>query len=180
MEITEKNDDSVLVVESPIEFVLIGTLDNRRVIIAKSRLAKIDLLSSRLKKSKDSYISLYQKILNPKVSKKPHFVESVYIKKIGMSRYDNLEFVWRGIASRNDVKIIEDVLNNSVINIYIDINKKNSRSELEWIISELVFVANELGNRTYQRIIKRKIVLLIFMILYMIASIYAILVLFPK
>lgn len=169
MQMIGRNDQNILIVDSPVEFVLIGTFHNRRVVLAKSSSAQIDLLSARIKeRSKDSF---YDQFLKFKIEKKPLMVESVYVRKSGMDRYDNIEFVWRGLATKNNINFLKQILNNNVSYIYTDINN-NQESELDWIIAELVFFANEFSNKRYQLLSHINIFMYVFASLYLCIAIY--------
>ncbi|HFF4933985.1 TPA: hypothetical protein ACGDKW_003941, partial [Acinetobacter baumannii] len=164
-----RNDQNILIVESPIEFVLIGTFHNRRVVLAKSSSAQIDLLSARIKeRSKQSF---YNQFFKFKIEKKPLIVESVYVRKSGMDRYDNIEFVWRGLATKNNIDFLNEILNNNVSYIYTGINNYQ-KVELDWIIAELVFFANEFNNKRYQVLSNINIFMYFFAFLYFCIFIY--------
>ncbi|MCJ1925086.1 hypothetical protein MUB02_16265, partial [Acinetobacter baumannii] len=92
-------------------------------------------------------------------------VESVYVRKSGMDRYDNIEFVWRGLATKNNIDFLNEILNNNVSYIYTGINNYQ-KVELDWIIAELVFFANEFNNKRYQVLSNINIFMYFFAFLY--------------
>lgn len=170
MQVIEKIDENILIVDSPIEFVLIGTMNNRRIVLAKSRDAKIDLLSSQI----DEAVNFSSKkiLLNLKFSKKALAVDSKFIRKSGMDRYDNLKFVWRGLANKQDIAHLRDTINMSASLMYIDINKKNQKDELEWLIAELIYLANDFNSRRYHKLIQLNFVFYSFLLIYLFVVLY--------
>ncbi|MFW2791998.1 hypothetical protein [Acinetobacter baumannii] len=104
----EKNEMQELIVDSPVEFVLIGTYLNERVIIARSTNYEIDLLSEFSDSVSFKKKSYFSNFLSIDSSFKILNISSGYVRKSGMDRTDTLKFVWRGLGTDSKMQKILD------------------------------------------------------------------------
>lgn len=137
-----------IILESPIEFILIGTINNRRTILAKSKDAKVDLRSySSFDFLFEKKINSTKKIINSfiflnKIELKPMKINS---KNFSMkdpdfssnNRLDNLTFIWRGLASESYQEVISDIFNKQCYSISYSYFE-HDYEQFEWDLSDII------------------------------------------
>ncbi|EXD15358.1 hypothetical protein [Acinetobacter baumannii] len=186
------NNRQIIILDSPIEFMLIGTIENKRIVLAKSSEARVDL------KSYSSVTYFFEK---KKVRKKNKLEELFYLKNIELEplkvdsnvflfidkdedffknkRLDNLTFVWRGLASEADKEVIESLFDERSYSIvqsyyYQDIE------QLEWDVSDIISVCSFALDDRKNLLIKKKRFFQIFMSIYILMFFLMILLSFIK
>ncbi|HAV5900623.1 hypothetical protein [Acinetobacter baumannii] len=165
----EKNEMQELIVDSPVEFVLIGTYLNERVIIARSTNYEIDLLSEFSDSVSFKKKSYFSNFLSIDSSFKILNISSGYVRKSGMDRTDTLKFVWRGLGT--DSKM-QKILDQNAPLIYSDINRNRLDKNLKWILADLIFLANNSNKKALLKVKNNKIFILGFLILYLLFGIF--------
>lgn len=137
-----------IILESPIEFILIGTINNRRTILAKSRNAKVDLRSySSFDFLFEKKINNTKKIINPliflnKIELKPIKINSINFSTkdtdfSSINRLDNLTFIWRGLASESYQDVISKIFNKQCYSISYSYFE-NDYEQFEWDLSDII------------------------------------------
>ncbi|MFV5481815.1 hypothetical protein [Acinetobacter towneri] len=165
-----KNEVRELIVDSPIEFVLVGTYLNERVILARSRKYNIDLLSDiSIHNRKTNNVSKFFFVNStPRVN----HINSRLVRKSGMDRQDTLKFSWRGICNSEDFSKIQEILDMSTPLIYLDTYKGRLDNNLKWILADLVYIANEANKHSQSVSKKRKLINISFALVYIIFAIF--------
>lgn len=158
--------NKAITLNSPIEFIIIGTMNNERLILVKSQNAKIDLQSNLYLNFK---ISNLQKYFNYKKTPIRVNSEKFISNKIkenenklpnnNFDRLDNLTFIWRSRKSLNkhEYYTIKETFDRNILSIfkgymkqdieYVELNisdlivcciKKNEKDKKDLIIKSLL------------------------------------------
>lgn len=158
----------IVTLNSPVEFYLIGTVNNKRTVLAKSTDANVDL------KSYASISYLFEK--NKKV-RKSILAETFYFQKIELEplkidshafqffyeqseldvgqRLDNLTFVWRGLASLGDKGYLADLFDERSHSIFEALHL-NDKEQFEWDLSDIISACDLASKNRIVLLSKRK------------------------
>lgn len=137
-------------VDSPVEFVLIATIGGERCVAAKSKGARIDLISYAQKIAKNRDFSHKYKRINVTIA--PNFdelevfsVDSEPLENIYHPNYDfrlsELTFVWRGVADDDLLRNVKSKFDQVASDIVKSLEFKGAR--LEWPLSVIIAECNE-------------------------------------
>jgi hypothetical protein len=178
----ETNEIQELILDSPIEFVLIGTYLNERVIIARSTNYEIDLLSELSDKTDYDNKSIFLKLMSFNIDStfKISNISSELVRKSGMDRMDNLKFVWRGIPSMSDKNMMQKILDINTPLIYLDINRKRLDRNLKWILADLIYLANNSNNKNLLKIKNNRVIFWALLSMYIFFGILVFILFFLK
>lgn len=148
----EKQYSNTVMVESPVEFVLIGPVfDDLRVLI-KSNNAGIDLIGY----SQDEYQNIFSKTQS--IFQSSLIPQKVYSKNFDQIRFthvDNSEqssiehfrpsvykFVWRGVNSKKHNELINNIFNESLPDLIIAF-KNHDLGRIEWKLAILISICSD-------------------------------------
>lgn len=143
--------------DSPVEFVLVGVVRNRRAVVAKSKGAQIDLVAYAQKEYAHNGESSHPLRLFPfpiRAQLKPISVDSqptnFYSNHVYDERASEWTFVWRGAAySRHEEEIMKEfqLRITDIVRAFDD----NSISHLEWAISPIIDLCNRATSYTKRK-----------------------------
>jgi len=167
-----RKNNRVIILDSPIEFILIGTINNKRTVISQSRNAKIDL------KSYASMSVFLEKptnnILDMKINLIPIKVEAEVEINSEFTRDDTLTFIWRGLASTKDKELIKNIFNEYSSNIFYAYTR-NYDDDFEWFLSDIITLCNQILEKNHNKIAKKRFFYSITLAIYIIITIVVIL-----
>ncbi|MGK4091552.1 hypothetical protein AB0Y29_16235 [Enterobacter hormaechei] len=134
--------------DSPVEFVLVGVIGNRRSVVAKSKGAKLDLIAyAQRKGSKSSGALLHSNVLFfPKLTNLvPMAVDSqpkmFYRNHDSDTRASEWTLVWRGAAYNRHMDLIKKELELRIDSIVLAFETESLNS-LEWALSPVIDLCN--------------------------------------
>ncbi|MDR9562446.1 hypothetical protein R4463_14830 [Acinetobacter baumannii] len=143
-------DKEIINLKSPVEFYLIGTVNNKRTVLAKSIDANIDLksyatISYLFEKNKKANKSFLEELFYSKKNEfEPLKVDTnafqYFSEFLGLDksqRLDNLTFVWRGLASQKDKEYIKELFDDRSHSIY-EALYANDYEQFEWDLSDII------------------------------------------
>jgi len=144
-----------VIVNSPIEFIILGTINNERAILVKSSNAQVDLQSSLYKYIGVERISPFSNFLFSKdkdlrpiqidskkfISNKIKENESK-LPNNTFERLDNLTFIWRGVINTSDMDLIQKIFDRNIISIYKSYMNQDIET-IEYEVSDLIFLCLE-------------------------------------
>lgn len=145
--------------DSPIEFALIGTLNNVPAVLAKSKGAQIDLAAYAQNSFDEENIPksspFFVEILFPKAQNLRPFsittVVEISPNEFGFgTRRPVLTLVWRGIQDPKLKSELDRLFEPLSINIMSAIGRR-SESELEWSLSPLIDLCNRAKLRNKEK-----------------------------
>lgn len=167
-----RKNNRVIILDSPIEFILIGTINNKRTVISQSRNAKIDLKSYA---SRSIFLEKpVSNLLDMKIKLIPIKVEADFEIDSEFIRDDTLTFIWRGLANTKDRKLIENIFDEYSKNIFYAYNR-NYDDDFEWFLSDIITLCNQVLEKTHNQIAKKRFFYAIALSIYIIITIALIL-----
>lgn len=144
-----------VIVNSPIEFIILGTINNERAILVKSSNAQVDLQSSLYKYVGYERVSSFPDFLfNKNKDLKPIQIDSkkfisTKIKENEsklpnntFERLDNLTFIWRGVINTSDIDLIQETFDRNIISIYKSYMNQDIET-IEYEVADLIFLCLE-------------------------------------
>jgi hypothetical protein len=144
-----------IVVNSPIEFIILGTINNERAILVKSNSAQVDLQSSLYKYIGYERFSPIPKIFfNRNKDLKPIQIDStkfisnkvkpneIKLPNNTFDRLDNLTFIWRGIQNKSNMELIQQTFDRNIMSIYKAYVSQDIET-IEYEVSDLIFLCIE-------------------------------------
>lgn len=149
---------TILVENSPIEFVLIGPNPVAKGVIAKSKNASIDLIGASA--SSNFYDEIYIERSTLSLVSRLFLIENTYGVRSSMlknitprskrSRRSEYEFFWRGFAQDRELEKIKIELRESATDIFLSLKEKNS-SAFDWHISRIVKLCYDANRKSKMR-----------------------------
>ena len=156
----------IVTLNSLVEFYLIGTVNNKRTVLAKSTDANVDLKSyasisylfeknKKVRKSILAEIFYFQKIeLEPLKIDSQAFQFYVQPELDSGQRLDNLTFVWRGLASSTDKLLLKDLFDERSHNLF-EALYLNNKEQFEWDLSDIIS-ACDLTTKNRKLVLSKK------------------------
>lgn len=168
-----------VVVNSPIEFIILGTINNERAILVKSSNAQVDLQSSLYKYvGHEKFRPLPKFFFNKNKDLKPIQIDStkfisnkvkpneIKLPNNTFERLDNLTFIWRGVQNNNNMELIQQTFDRNIISIYKAYVNQDIET-IEYEISDLIFLC--MDDIRYKEIkIEKMKILFLFLLTYLI------------
>jgi len=165
--------NKAITLNSPIEFIIIGTMNNERVTLVKSQNAKIDLQSNLYLNIK---FTIVQKYFNYKKIPMRVNSEKFISNKIkdnenklpnnNFDRLDNLTFIWRSRQplNKHEYFLIKEIFDRNILSIFKGYMKQDIEY-VEYNVSDLIAYCIEKNERDKKNLIS-KLVLLTSVIIY--------------
>lgn len=160
-----RKNNRVILLDSPIEFILIGTINNKRTVIAQSRNAKLDL---------KSYASMPVFLKRPtnhlfdiKIKLVPIKLESDVEILSDNIRDDTLTFIWRGLSSGKDNDYLQRIFDEYATNIFFAYTRGDD-DDFEWFLSDIVTLCSDILQKNYNMFARKRFFYLIILSMYII------------
>jgi hypothetical protein len=177
---TKINSITIIVRNSPIEFVVSGPFGGRDRILVRSENAGLELIGL-VAENDDSFtsrapslilLSLYR-IFRPGEFR-AHVVDSMFMPDLqpkSDARNSRLRFAWKGLGSRQYYQYIEDSLNSSLSDLYRGIYNSDI-DEVEFAIAPLIARCVKIDSRLRKRINNYSFILVAYAAAIIVAGIY--------
>lgn len=162
--------------ESPVEFVLVGTVGLKRAVVAKSKGAQIDLMAyaQRYKYNDDDMINRFNFLSLPFINNfhiYPITVDSPPTDCKNNHEFDNraseYTLVWRGARSLDYKDKIEYELRMRILDI-VDALENESQTQLEWALSPVIDLCNKSTIHSRKKYLGAAYIFWLFLIVYLI------------
>lgn len=168
-----------VVVNSPIEFIILGTINNERAILVKSNSAQVDLQSSLYKYiGYEKFSPLPKLFFNKNKDLKPIQIDSTKfisnkfkpnetkLPNNTFDRLDNLTFIWRGVQNNSNMDLIQQTFDRNILSIYKAYVGQDIET-IEYEVSDLIFLCIE-SIRDKEIKIERMRIIFLFLLIYLI------------
>ena len=140
---------NVILVESPVEFILIGPIYDNLKVLVKSKNAGIDLIGFSQDENSNEYVngsSLFltslvpQKVYSREAEQLHHdnFINGNFTEHYRDSTY---KFIWRGVKNNRFNNIIEKTFDMRLYDIVSAIRKEDL-DNLEWHLAGIISLCN--------------------------------------
>lgn len=129
--------DKAIVLDSPVEFVIVGPSGSRDKVLVRSKNAGLDLVGLAAHGEAGT-----QDIISSLWRSRPLNVVTSYpvpdIRSSMDSRHSKFRFAWRGLASASGIERVENVLNSLLPELHRAIEERDLE-EIEWTISPVIY-----------------------------------------
>jgi hypothetical protein len=146
--------ENAIVIESPIEFAIVGPSDSRDKVLVKSKGAGLDLIglaaeawsSNELPRPPDPILSLWER-------RQLNVVKSFPARDVSSNsdtRSSRFSFAWIGLASRDGIQLIEKSLNLYLPDLHKAMRERDEAG-IEWAIAPVIYTCT-MANQRRRRI----------------------------
>ncbi|NEQ35023.1 MAG: hypothetical protein F6K40_01315 [Okeania sp. SIO3I5] len=175
-----------LIINSPIEFVLLGPVGSRMSVLAKSEQASVNLIAHYIIEYEKGEKIKYFSSLFLRLSDSPeiHYIKSNSINNLSNANYSDqpstsdkddprksrMIFCWNGFSNLKDTSFVQDEFSQYTSDIVKALIEED-KDEVEWVIAPIVYRCTKINEKYQNKIRFLRLVLNVIFIVLMITFI---------